>query len=249
MRPLTKLGYILLAFVALASSSASAQENKQSGMRSRDIELAYDGDNVDKMRYTINKLIAVPALVTEEFKTGDEIRVALESNFDGFVYVLHASPGGKTRLLFPDPRSKDNIVRASVPLNLNLVFTKEPGFEVLKVYMSRQPIPLFDNTLKSAMDQSRSRVYLEGPALLEAEELARSVSKGAKKPPQSDATKDSAPALAQNAPATTRPRGVELYLGEDNTKKESIVAVEKENGDGHLKNNDIAFYEIRLKHN
>lgn len=245
MRPLTKLGYILLAFVALASITAYAQEGKQSGTRSRDIELAYDGDKVDAMRYTINKLIAVPVHVTEEFKTGDEIRVALESNFDGFVYVLHASPGGKTRLLFPDPRSKDNVVRARVPLNLNLMFTKETGSEVLKVYMSRQPIPLFDKTLKIAMDKSSSRVYLEGAALLEAEELARN----ANKPPQGNAAKDSTPVLAQNGPATTRPRGVELYLGEDNTKKESIIAVDKENGDGHLKNNDIAFYEIRLKHN
>lgn len=246
MRPLKTLFFSLLVFVFLTSNSIFAQDNKNIGRRSRDIEVDYDEARADAMRVSITKKVYEPVLVTQEFETGDEVRIAFQSNFDGLVYILNVTPNGKTLLLFPDPRNRDNAVLARQQVKLDLKFTSDKGSEFLHVYMSRQRIPLFDDLLKAAVENGVSKVYLDESAANAAKQLAGSSSRDTSKPGVENKQSVSAP--LQNGRSGSRARGVHYDSGEDNIRKEATVAVEKEGGDGYLKLGEIAFYEIRLKH-
>ncbi|MEJ7709797.1 MAG: DUF4384 domain-containing protein [Pyrinomonadaceae bacterium] len=54
---------------------------------------------------------------TSEFREGDRIRLVLEPNTDGFLYVFHTENDAQPQMLFPDPRldGGTNRVRAHVP--------------------------------------------------------------------------------------------------------------------------------------
>ncbi|MFP5261288.1 MAG: DUF4384 domain-containing protein [Blastocatellia bacterium] len=247
MKHLTQHAAALLMFVVLSSISVPAQEKSRGDVRSRDIELAYDEGRADGLRIAIKKIVEVPVLSTEEFAPGDEVRVAFESNFEGFVYILNLTPTGKTLLLFPNPDNRDNKIHLRQQVKLGLKFTKDKGVEVLQVYMSREPILLFDNTLKAAIAQGAAKVFLDESAKRASQEIARDTLKGASNASQGEGIKDNSLA-AQGGQNGFRSRGVYYDSGEDNAKKESTIAVEQDTGDGHLKNGDVAFYEIRLKH-
>jgi Domain of unknown function (DUF4384) len=258
MRPLTKLVSVFMAAFVMTSISAPAQDKKQGGLRSRGIEMEedYNKGRADGMRVAIHKEVEnqiVPVLASEVFKSGDRIRLEFESNFNGFVYIINVGPNGKTCLLFPHPVERNNAVTArqrySLPHSHMLKFNEEKGIEVLQVYMSRQPIALFDDTLKQAIDQG-TRPCLGDSVVNAARELANSASKNTPKPSQGGIeTKVSAPILAQDKRSGMRSRDVYYDSGEDTGKKESTIAVEKKDGYGHLKDGDVAFYEIHLQHN
>jgi len=253
MKPLTKLTVALSVFVVMTLVPAVAQDKKQGGMRARGIEMDYDDGRADGMRVAVKKMKEgefIPVLATEEFKAGDRIKIEFESNFDGFVYIVNVAPSGKTCLLFPHPDKKDNKLQARQrypipPGPYSFRFNEEKGLEVLQVYMARQPIALFDETLKGAIDQN-TKPCLGDSAMSAAKELANNASKSQQGGIES---KSSPPIMAQAERKGSRPRGVELYLGEDSNKKESTIAVEKKDGSAQLRSGEFAFYEIRLKHN
>ncbi|HEX8089424.1 MAG TPA: DUF4384 domain-containing protein [Blastocatellia bacterium] len=258
MKPLTKTVFVLLMTVVIASISVLAQDSKRPGIRSRGIEMEEDYNNgrADMMRVAIHKEVEnrlVPVLATEAFKSGDRIRLEFESNFSGFVYIINVAPNGKTCLLFPHPSERNNAVNArqrySLPQSRMLRFNDDKGVEVLQVYMSRQPIPLFDDALKNAIEQD-TKACLGDSVVNAARELADSAYKNTSKPPQRGIeTNVSSPVLAQGGRASIRSRGVYYDSGEDSSKKESTIAVEKKDGQTHLKDGDVAFYEIHLQHN
>ncbi|MBI4750567.1 MAG: DUF4384 domain-containing protein [Acidobacteria bacterium] len=88
-----------------------------------------------------------------EFVTGDAIRILLEPNIDGFLYIFHTEQDKNPQLLFPDPRLQagSNAVRAHVPYevpsstdanqrNQWFVFDGAPTTERLLIIIARQPI-------------------------------------------------------------------------------------------------------------
>ncbi|MEW6735324.1 MAG: DUF4384 domain-containing protein [Acidobacteriota bacterium] len=100
-----------------------------------------------------------------EFRSGEAIRVILEPNIDGYLYIFHTENDGKPGMLFPDVRLKkgDNAVRAHVPyevpsgLNPNpklrwfVFYDGPPATERLYIVVSHQPlpeVPIGENLLK-----------------------------------------------------------------------------------------------------
>lgn len=90
---------------------------------------------------------------TSEFRAGDRIRLVLEPNIDGYLYVFHTENDGEPHLIFPDIRldQGDNTVRAHVPYEVPssretderlrwFVFDQQPAKERLYVFVSREPI-------------------------------------------------------------------------------------------------------------
>jgi len=89
---------------------------------------------------------------TQEFHEGDRIRLSLETNTDGYLYIFHTENGGVPQLLYPDVRlSKgDNKIEAHVPYEIPwnepgvenwFKFDANPANERLYVVLSRQPLP------------------------------------------------------------------------------------------------------------
>lgn len=80
----------------------------------------------------------------EEFRSGDRIRLQVQANVAGHLYVFAQDSYGEVDLLFPNEEDRANrIVRfrsRSVPEEDWLRFDHEPGREELYLFLSRRPI-------------------------------------------------------------------------------------------------------------
>ena len=91
---------------------------------------------------------------SHEFHTGDKVRVLLETNSDGFLYVFNTTDGGKPVMIYPDPDLDEagNYVQAHVPVEVPssvapeerlrwFRFDKQAGVERLYFVFTREPLP------------------------------------------------------------------------------------------------------------
>jgi hypothetical protein len=90
---------------------------------------------------------------SEHFKSGDRVRIMLEPNIDGYLYVFHTEGEGEPQMLFPDARLGEgrNMIQAHVPYEVPssfdpnserqwFVFSGDPNIENLFIVISRQPL-------------------------------------------------------------------------------------------------------------
>jgi Domain of unknown function (DUF4384) len=88
-----------------------------------------------------------------EFHNGDRIRISLEPNIDGYLYVFHTEGDGQPEMIFPDARLEggENWIEAHVPVDVpSTVETDErlkwfqfygnPATEHLFVVVTREPL-------------------------------------------------------------------------------------------------------------
>ncbi len=89
---------------------------------------------------------------SREFRAGDRIRLALETNTDGYLYIFHTENDGEPQMLYPDVRLErgDNRIEAHVPYEIPwnepgvenwFKFDANPANERLYVVVTREPIP------------------------------------------------------------------------------------------------------------
>ncbi|HYG78861.1 MAG TPA: DUF4384 domain-containing protein [Pyrinomonadaceae bacterium] len=87
-----------------------------------------------------------------EFRAGDRIRLALETNTDGYLYIFHTENDGEPQMLYPDARLErgDNRIEAHVPYEIPwnepgvenwFKFDANPANERLYVVVTREPLP------------------------------------------------------------------------------------------------------------
>ncbi|MET0626332.1 MAG: DUF4384 domain-containing protein [Pyrinomonadaceae bacterium] len=113
----------------------------------------------------------------QEFRTGDRIAVAFESNADGYLYLFNSSGDAKTPdMIFPSPSIDEgaNALAAHTyetfpaEANASFRFTDPPGTERLFVIFSRKPlagVPAADALAKFCQGQGEDCVWPVGPAL------------------------------------------------------------------------------------
>ncbi|HEY3026675.1 MAG TPA: DUF4384 domain-containing protein [Pyrinomonadaceae bacterium] len=91
---------------------------------------------------------------SSEFHTGDRVRISLEPNVDGYLYVFHSEGDGQPEMIFPDWRLEDgdNAIEAHVPYDVPSGFEKDerlrwftfygnPATERLYIVVTREPLP------------------------------------------------------------------------------------------------------------
>lgn len=91
---------------------------------------------------------------TREFHNGDRIRISLEPNVDGYVYVFHTENNGPPQMIYPDARLEggENWLEAHVPIDIPSTveaderlrwfqFYGNAGVERLYVVVTREPLP------------------------------------------------------------------------------------------------------------
>ena len=91
---------------------------------------------------------------TREFHNGDRIRISLEPNVDGYVYVFHTENDGPPEMIYPDARLEGgaNWIEAHVPVDIPSTveaderlrwfqFYGNAGTERLYVVVTRDPLP------------------------------------------------------------------------------------------------------------
>ncbi len=96
----------------------------------------------------------VRAEPSREFHNGDSVRIALEPNVDGYLYVFHTEGNGEPEMIYPDWRldGGENWIEAHVPVEVPsseetderlrwFTFYGNAGIERLYVVVSREPLP------------------------------------------------------------------------------------------------------------
>lgn len=139
---------LLLAGGALASETSAPNQGAK-GMFYRQLQHPEEKLN-NGVEYWIElKRNGTTQRVTSkfDFRSGDQIRLHVRPNTDGFAYVLLAEgSGGEHAMLFPDPRHvDDNQLKANVEVtipgdNSYLAFDQNPGTERVMLVLSRQKI-------------------------------------------------------------------------------------------------------------
>lgn len=228
-----------LLFAAVATPTLSADKKRQhkddGGARGMFIKKSSDAMTI--VVYKVDEASLVPVAPSTEFKAGDQIKLQLQSNFDGFVYVVNIHPDGKRCLMFPLPDAMDNTVKPDEkydipPGTAAMQFDQEKGTEVLQVIMTRSRIKYLDEAVKAP----------DGC-------LAQSASSAATEL-QAGIAKNVAPVVPQGDGNKLRSRDIIFAAGKDKDSNGSVVAITDNGGaGGKLKQGETAEFQIRLKHN
>ena len=146
------------AAISANSKKSSRNEGGRSQSNSANYEPAFNKSNAIGLGYTLYTLDPTGDSVRvdpdKEFTKGDRIRIALESNTDGYLYVFHKEADNEPEMLFPDPRLNqgDNAIVAHVlyeiPSNVIgderyrwFIFDDKPATEHLYIVITRHPLP------------------------------------------------------------------------------------------------------------
>ena len=85
------------------------------------------------------------------YAVGERVRLFVQTNKDAYVTVLNVGPAGETTVLFPNRYQADNLVRANTVTEVpdaagraRVTVTGPAGAELIKVFASSRPTPLFD---------------------------------------------------------------------------------------------------------
>ena len=128
------------------------------------------------LRYTILKRTGdgeVEMDADAVFHAGDRIRLAVEANDEGYLYVVNRGSSGTWKVLFPSLEIKDGDnhiqrrVRLEIPSGYTFTFDEHPGEERLFLVLSRQPEPDLEGLIYSLGQQKSSApAEVQKPKLL-----------------------------------------------------------------------------------
>jgi hypothetical protein len=129
------------------------------------------------LRYTILKKTGDAQLETDTdavFHAGDRIRLAVETNDDGYLYVVSRGSSGTWKVLFPSPEIKDGDnhiqrrVRYEIPSGYTFTFDEQPGEEKLFIVLSRQPEGDLEGLIYSLGQKGAAPAETQKPKMLMA---------------------------------------------------------------------------------
>lgn len=125
--------------------------------------------------------LAVRADPTREFHSGDRVRVLLETNMEGYLYIFNTTDDGPPVMIYPDPQLDDagNYLQAHVPLEIPssvaveeglrwFRFDEHAGIERLYFIFTREPLadaPIEDELLKFCGGGKAQCAWHPSPAL------------------------------------------------------------------------------------
>lgn len=249
MRTILCRAIVLLAVVSLVAIAYA-----QTGLRARGL---YRSGTSDGMHVLVLKKTDTGSFIPVDpgrvFYKGDQIKVAFESNFDGYVYIVNVTPGGKKRVLFPYDSETNRVVRGQryeLPSTNVFIFDEEKGLEIVQVIMSREPIPFLDAAVKASSGELGETVS----------SAAAELSSGKKPVRAGIVAEQVTPVLPQTGANALRTRGIILSPGKDREKEGTFVAIpdkpERSLGStpaegkdyGKLKAGEAAVFELRLQH-
>ena len=127
------------------------------------------------IRYSLVKLdngAEVEVSPTHVFRSGDQVRLKVEANQPGYLYLIARGSSGIWKPLFPGREAADNAVEArrgyDVPSSTQaFTFDDQEGKEKLFLLFSRQPI----SDLDSQIDGLRGRTEPAKPPVIMAQNL------------------------------------------------------------------------------
>jgi hypothetical protein len=138
--------------ISLLQFTAHAQSSEE-----RDIVSKFQSGQVSGMKVTILLAGANGALSPvdpkREFKPGEEIKVIVESNMRGYLYLVNFGASGKNSVIFPDARAGESHRlqphrRYIIPSSYPIGFDENTGIEVFRVFLSSRPIAFLETAVR-----------------------------------------------------------------------------------------------------
>jgi len=139
--------------------------------------------------------LAVRTDPTHAFHKGDHVRLLLETNADGYLYIFNTTDGGTPVMIYPDPELDEagNYIQAHVPFEIPssvaaeerlrwLTFDEHPGAEKLYFVFTREPLagaPIEDDLISFCRINARKCPWHP------SSELWAQIQKELSEPPQS----------------------------------------------------------------
>lgn len=120
--------------------------------------------------------LAVRSDPNRVFRKGDRVRVLLETNADGYLYIFNTTDGGKPVMIYPDAQLDDagNYIQSHVPFEIPssvaaeerlrwFSFDEQPGAERLFFVFTREPLPAvpIDDDLLNFCRDSKNKCPLQ----------------------------------------------------------------------------------------
>lgn len=118
---------------------------------------------------------------SREFRAGDRVRLSLETNIDGYLYVFYTENDANPQMIFPDARLDEgyNEIDAHVPAEVPssfetderlrwFVFDEKPANERLYIVVTREPlpgIPIGDDLIEYCKNRPKPCVWQPTPGL------------------------------------------------------------------------------------
>ncbi len=229
---------ITLLIALLLISSGLAQKKGDNDARTRALFVKKKADAMMVVLMKVEGATLVPISPSSEFKSGDQVKVQFQSNFNGYIYLVNVTPGGKKKVLFPQDSEANNIVQADkrydFPPGQDVIEfdDQEKGTEVLQVIMSRSRIALLDDAIKNS----------DGELGESAESAAAELEGGISNSKVSSV-------LPEGEANGVRSRKITIAPGKDKNPQGSVVAIDDAASKSKLKEGDVATFELRLKHN
>ena len=137
----------------------------QTGERFLGIKYSIELVKPDGSRYDV-----VPEYI---FQSGDRIKIRVETNRDGYLYLVNVGSTGRYHLLFPHPRlaGGSNAVKArtvyDIPYGAYIRFDANPGDETLLIVLSPGPM----SGLPTPDVRTRTLTEAEGQRLVKTAQL------------------------------------------------------------------------------
>ena len=184
----------------------------------------------------------------QEFKGGDRLRIEIQTNFEGYVYIINLEIANKNTnrfLLFPNP-NESNKPKADEPIVLPTTFDETPAIEIVQVIASHDRIGFLDSVLKGpSCSRDENRCKLDQMTAKRVADLLGDTKSSSSQEIGGVFSKSG----EQQKKDGMRPRGIILSQGKDKEDKSSYVAIPiDDSGTGRLKSGQLFAFEIRLKH-
>ena len=180
---------------------------------------------------------------TRTFHKGDRVRVLLETNTDGYLYIFNTTNGGKPVMIYPNKELDEggNYLQAHIPFEIPsstaseerlrwLVFDDVAGNERLYFVFTREPlpgIPLEDELIAFCSD-ARNTCPIQPNAELWAQlekELAEPLKRDAAKAYGKEQTKDEREAIERGIGLSKQEPEPSLIMMSASAKSGTLVTV------------------------
>jgi len=150
MKQTLQVVFSLFCLLPLALEAAAQTEDQV-----RDVQKLYKTAQVPGLEVTVylqeKNGSLVPVEPQRQFHQGERVKVRIESNVRGYLYIVNHGSSGNKMLIFPDSKESNQIqpgIAYLFPKTYELAFDDKAGFETIQVIVAGQRLPWLDAALK-----------------------------------------------------------------------------------------------------
>ncbi len=250
--------FVLTSMFGMAQKKVSAAKKQEARERAMVIK-NYKEKSVDGLVVKLLDRKGNAVDPAASFKSGDELKISLISNFGGYVYFVNVTPGGKTKVFWHTRVDADE--EYTLPQGKDVIaFDNEKGTEIFKVILSPSKIEEYETALMNSggeLGKTAESVAAElggKPKSDSKSSKDKGKGKNSKAAPgeavgivQPDATSGTrCRGLGFDANPGMRCRGLSFAATPEDKEKGTVVAITDKQG--KMQSGDVAVFELRLKH-